>query len=123
MNILVKDNDQQVGPYSRDQVKDLLYSGKLKRDALARREDSNDWLSLEALLGPADVMSPPPSVVVDMSIDRLRDPKEKTALTFLYVAAIPAALFLIVWIVASFGVVLIVGGLISLAMLIGQFWF
>jgi Zn-dependent protease with chaperone function len=123
MNILVKENDQEAGPYSSDQVKDLLYSGKLKHSALARLEDSNEWLPVENLLGGVPTHNPPPPVIANIPIDRLRDAKEKTALTFLYLAAIPAAIFLAIWIVASFGIVLIIGGLISFAMLIGQLWF
>jgi Zn-dependent protease with chaperone function len=53
----------------------------------------------------------------------LRDPKEQTALVWLYIASIPAWLVLLFWGLASFGLVFIIIGLVLLARLIGELWF
>src|SRR4051812_18281329 len=122
MNFVIKQNDQQLGPYSRDQVKDMMYSGAVSRGALARTEDMAEWRPLSEFLAVSPPVIPA-STVPPLSLEKLGDPLEKTALTWLYVAAIPGALLLLVWIVVSFGAVLLIIGAVAMMMAIGQLWF
>ena len=122
MKLLIKQNEQQLGPYSADELKNMVYSGAVARTALARTEDAAEWRPLNDFF----VSAPPvasTSTLPPLSIERLRDPKEKTALTWLYIAAIPGAVLAVVWIVASFGVLLFVFGGVALMMTVGQLWF
>lgn len=123
MKIYVTQNNQRLGPYSQEEVRNLIYSGDVQRSSLACREGATDWVPLDTLLTPQGAVSaaaPPP---VAIPLDRLRDSKEKTALLWLYIASIPAWLVLAIWIVASFGVLLVVIGFITLLVLVGELWF
>jgi Zn-dependent protease with chaperone function len=122
MNILIKENDKQLGPFSREQLNDMVYSGSISRSSLARADGSAEWRPLGDLLTPAPPVVPA-SVAVPLSLNKLRDPLERTTLTWLFIAALPGAVFLLVWIVASYGVMLFVMGIVALLMTIGQLWF
>jgi hypothetical protein len=50
MNIVIARDDQTFGPYSRDQVADLLEQGELSPADLASWEGGGDWQSLNELL-------------------------------------------------------------------------
>ena len=50
MNIVIARDDQTFGPYSRDQVADLLEQGELSPGDLASWEGGEDWQSLNELL-------------------------------------------------------------------------
>ena len=50
MNIVIARDDQTFGPYSRDQVADLLEQGELSPGDLASWEGGGDWQSLNELL-------------------------------------------------------------------------
>jgi len=50
MNIVIARDDQTFGPYSRDQVDDLLEQGELSPGDLASWEGGEDWQSLNELL-------------------------------------------------------------------------
>jgi len=50
MNIVIARDDQTFGPYSRDQVTDLLEQGELSPGDLASWEGGEDWQSLNELL-------------------------------------------------------------------------
>ncbi len=124
MKIYVNQDNQQLGPYSKEQVRELVYSGDVKRSALACPEGTTDWVPLEKLLNQQD--GPPPATVapvITIPIERLRDSKEKTALTWLYVASIPGWLFLVIWTVASTGIILAIIGFVVLLAVIGELWF
>jgi Zn-dependent protease with chaperone function len=60
---------------------------------------------------------------ITINSDQLRDPKEKTALVWLYIASFPVWIVLILWIVSTFGIVLIVIGILELLHLMGRLWF
>lgn len=135
MQILVNQNSQQLGPYSIEQVRDLVYRGELRRESLACAVGGQDWCPLDQLLDsrqptpPAvapPVAVPPaaaPPVVGQAVTASLRDPKEPTALLWLYIAAVPAWLVLVLWTVASMGAILPIIGLIVLGVLMGELWF
>src|ERR1051326_4368914 len=95
MKIYVNQDDKQLGPYSTEQVRELVYSGDVKRSSLACSEGTTDWIPVDMLLtrqnGPTPPAIPP---AIAISIEGLRDPKEKKALTWLYVASIPGWIFL-----------------------------
>lgn len=124
MKICVNQDNQQLGPYTREEAQELVYRGELRRSALACAEGGNDWVALDSLLSqpqktPASAAPPP----IPVSVDRLRDPKEKTALMWLYIASVPGWLLLVLWTVGSFGVLLLVIGLVALLRFAGQMWF
>src|SRR5580765_3063272 len=112
MKIYVNQDNQQRGPFTTDQVRELVYSGNVKRSALACTEGTNDWIPLERLLNQQEAPVPatvPPAITIP--IERLRDPKEKTALMWLYIASVFGWLILISLIISSMGLVLIIIGL------------
>src|SRR3979409_199636 len=124
MKIYVNQNDKQTGPYSQDEVRDLIYRGDVQRSALALREGAADWMPLATLLEPhlaASTTSAPPPITVSM--DRLRDPTERTALSWCFIASIPVWLLLTVWTVASFGMLLPIISLVILVVMVGELWF
>ncbi|HSU52732.1 MAG TPA: M48 family metalloprotease [Candidatus Dormibacteraeota bacterium] len=124
MKIYISQNNQELGPYSPEEVRELVYKGEVQHSAMARSEVGADWAPIDTILGRSDLppaTSAPPTI--PMSIERLRDPKEKTALTLLYVAAVPGGLLLTAWTVASFGIVLLVMAFVALLVLIGELWF
>src|SRR3954471_6118290 len=124
MKIYLNQDNKQVGPYSREQVRELVYSGGVKRSSLACSEGATDWVSLETLLDHQDAPTAPAvPPAIAMSIERLRDPKEKRALMWLYIASIPGWIFLVVWTVASLGIILPVIGFVLFLALVGELWF
>ena len=112
-----------------EEARQLIYSGQIARSAPATVDDSTDCVPLETLLAPAkegrlEGVTPPVIPAADvLSLDKLRDPKEQTALIWLYVASVPAWLFLALWTVGSFGIILVVIGLALLLRLVGELWF
>jgi Zn-dependent protease with chaperone function len=64
-----------------------------------------------------------PPANLNISLDQLRDPKERTALVWLYIASVPVWIVLLIWIVATKGIVLLVIGIIELLHLMGRLWF
>jgi Zn-dependent protease with chaperone function len=124
MNIYVNQDNQQLGPYTRDQVQDLIWRGEVRRSSLARADGGNDWVPLDSLLNPPraalSVTAPP---LIPVPLEKLRDPLEHTALVWLYVASIPGWLFLATWTFASFGILLLLIGLLMLLRFAGQMWF
>jgi len=64
-----------------------------------------------------------PPTNLNINLDQLRDPKERTALIWLYIASIPVWIFLVLWIIGSMGIGLVVIGIIELLYLMGRLWF
>jgi Zn-dependent protease with chaperone function len=128
MKIYVSQNNQQLGPYTREEVQDLIYRGEVQRSAMACPEGGTDWVPVDALLAkdiPKDIPPvaagvPPP---ITIPLERLRDPKELTALTWLYVASGPGWLFLAIWTVVTFGLLLPIIGFVLLMIFVGEMWF
>ena len=50
MNIIIARDDQTFGPYSKDQVAELIAQGELSPDDLGSWEGGEDWVSLNQLL-------------------------------------------------------------------------
>jgi Zn-dependent protease with chaperone function len=134
MPIYVKQNDRQLGPLSIEQAQELVRWGGLPLSSPARAEGQDDWVPLATLLEQQaapprldGAPAPPPRLGVPpattLGLDRLRDPKEQTAFAWLWVAAGIGWLLLLLWTIASFGVVLLLVGLGLLLRLIGELWF
>lgn len=123
MRIYLQHNGQKSGPFSRDELREKTYTGELSRSTPARVEDETEWVPLDTLLRrkiqPA-VQLPRP-VVTDLRT--LRDPKERTALIWLYVASVPVWLALLAWCILDLGLPLLVLGILWLAMAIGEMLF
>jgi Zn-dependent protease with chaperone function len=137
MKIYVSQDNEKLGPYSKEELRDLIYSGRVRHSATACIEGSTEWLPIDNLLNqreasptagtpppaPAPSPVPPPVASRTLSLEKLRDPLEQTTLVWLFIASIPAWLFLIVWTVVGVGVPLFIAGLILLSVLIGELWF
>ncbi len=124
VKIYINKDNQRLGPYSNEEARNLIYRGDVRRSALACPEGGNDWIPLETLLDQKPVppsTAPPPQIT--MPLERLRDPKEQTALMWLYVAAVPSLVLLVVLTVLSLGTILAVVGLIALVVFLGELWF
>jgi Zn-dependent protease with chaperone function len=124
MKIYINQDNQHRGPFTTEQVRELVYSGDVKRSALACAEGTTDWVALESLLNgpeaPTAVSVPP---AIKMSIQRLRDSKEKTALMWLYIASVPGWLILIAWTIGSLGLLIPIIGVVILLKFVGELWF
>lgn len=64
-----------------------------------------------------------PPTTLNINLSQLRDPKERTALIWLYIASVPVWIFLLIWIVTTSGGALILIGLFELLNLMGRLWF
>ncbi len=123
MNIYLNQDGQESGPFAPEDLRQKIYGGELTRTVSARLDGSQNWMPLESLLNSHAPAVTPPPLSPGVSLDRLRDAKEKTSLVWLYIASVPVWLFLIVWTVMGFGVPLIFIGLFCLLELIGGLWF
>lgn len=140
MRLYISQNDRAMGPYTEEQIRELIYKGEVERAALACREGENDWQPLEPLLrgeaapSPAASAAPTPTRAdtapaggvpppITEPVERLRDPKERTALVWLYIASVPAWLLLVLWGVATFGMVFVIVGMVVLIRFVGELWF
>ncbi len=124
MNIYIKQDGQESGPFTKVELLERIYSGTLARTVSARLDHCPDWVRLESLLNgsaiPVVYAGPPPLAV---PLPQLRDAKEKTALLWLYIASVPVWLVLIAYTVMTLGIPLIVVGLIWLIRAFGEAWF
>ena len=121
MKIYIQEKGQTAGPFSQAELQEKIYGGQLSRLDLACPEGGKEWVPLESLMGAGKVAPAAPAVPI--ALDRLRDPKEMKALTWLYIASVPAWLLLLVWIVAGFGIPLIIIGFILAMKAMGELWF
>ena len=122
MKIYIQHDNQAVGPFTKEQLQEKIYSGEIARTVSARAEGESNWSPLEVLLSDrAPAGSAPPRISIPL--DRLRDPKELNILTWLYIASVPAWLVLVLWTIASFGFLLIIFGFFELLHFIGRMWF
>lgn len=122
MNIYIKQDEGQAGPFSVEELRQKIYSGSLSRTVSACSDGSSDWVPLESLLNPP-TLAAPPTAAMEISLKQLFDPKEKTALMWLWIFAVPIWLLLIVWTVASIGIPLLIFGMFWMFGAIGQMWF
>ena len=128
MKIYLNQNGQTLGPFSKEDIQNKIYSGELSRTDVGCVEGAQAWRPLAELLdgtNPASPAAVPPPLGV--SLDQLRDPKEKTALLWLYLASVPVWLVFVVMNVTTHGAfvvsVVIFGGLFWLARAMAMAWF
>src|SRR5262245_17468934 len=111
MKILVNQNEQKFGPLLPEELRELVYKGDVKRTALARGDGEPEWVSVDTLLTRPEsrpAVRVPPKVAIPL--EQLRDPKERKALTWLWVASAPAWLVLGAWTIGGLGIPLILIG-------------
>lgn len=60
MNVYVHKDDQQLGPFTEEELKEHLKSGKFTKQDLAWKEGLTDWTPLSNILTPAAVLPPAP---------------------------------------------------------------
>ncbi len=124
MKIYVTQDEQKLGPHTPEEIRELLYRGEIKRTSLARVDGESDWVVLDTLLTRPEsrpaVVAPPK---ITFPLEQLRDPKERKALIWLFIASVPGWIFVLGWTVLSFGVGLVVIGAIALAVFIAELWF
>lgn len=124
MNIYINQDGAAVGPFSREQLQEKIYSGELTWSVSARPEGGTDWQSLESLLngqGQSAAELSAPAVMVPLG--QLRDPKEKTALMWLYIMAVPIWLILIAVTIMGMGIPLAAAGVLWVFVVVGELWF
>ena len=123
MKIYIQKDGQALGPFSKEEVKSKIYSGEFSRATSGCIEGSQEWKPLGSLLDDAPPVMSTAAPPTGVSLDQLRDPKEKTALMWLYIASAPVWIFLVAITVASYGVFLIYPLLLWLFIAFGQAWF
>jgi len=122
--IYIQQDGQKTGPFTNDELREKTYSGELSRSTLACAEGEAEWLPLETLLSRTQQPPPPTAPLsVTMGLEKLRDPKEKTTLVWLYIASVPAWLLLLLWCIAGLGIPLVIIGIIWLFIAFGELWF
>jgi hypothetical protein len=122
MKIYIKNDGQDSGPFSKDELQGKIYSGELSRTIWARLDGAEEWVPLESLLGGKPVPRISPETL-SVTLEQLRDRKEKTALVWLYIASVPVWIFLILWTVAGLGNPLLILGIFWLLHAFGELWF
>ena len=124
MNIYIQKDGQKLGPFTKDDLRNKTYSGELSRSLPACVEGGTEWVELGSLLNaenqPPLLATQSPGIT---DLDELRDPKERLALAWLYVASIPAWLFILLWIISSYGIILIIFGFVWLIRAIAEMMF
>jgi hypothetical protein len=60
MSVYLHYNEQQTGPYSEDQVRQMIQGGLVPTDALAWREGMADWIPVAQVVGTAGGRMPAP---------------------------------------------------------------
>ena len=60
MNIYLYKNDQQSGPYSEEQIKEMIAQGSLNNSDLAWKEGLENWQQVDSVLGIKATQLPPP---------------------------------------------------------------
>lgn len=124
MKIFIRQNDQTLGPFSETELMEKIYSGEIIRTSLACEEGGQEWIPLSALMDKGKVADGAKAIPpIAVRLEQLRDPKEKTALLWLYIASVPVWLMLASWIVFSYGFVLIIIGFVLLIRAFGEAWF
>ena len=132
MKLYINQGGQAQGPFSEEEIHHKIYSGELARSAYAREDGGTDWQPLEALLDHkqppkfADFIEPAKSAGRQNPVatpPQLRDPKEKTALVWLYIASVPVWLLLLALIVSTMGIILPLIAIVWLGRAFGEMWF
>lgn len=132
MNIYIQQDGQKRGPFTRDELREKTYTGEIMRSTPACTDGETEWLPLETILtrepkpptlAAAAVAPSPAAPSTAPGLEKLRDPKEKTTLIWLYIASIPGWLFLLVWCITTMGILLLIAGILWLARAIGEMLF
>ena len=127
MNWYYEANGQVVGPVSPEEFAHCFHARVITSQTRVRSEGSEQWQPLAEQPAFADLCPKPPPLSGrgttgrELTLEQLRDPRELTALTVLYIFAGPVYLVALIWLVgiviASHGI-----GLIVLPILAGFFW-
>jgi Zn-dependent protease with chaperone function len=135
MKIYLQKNGEKSGPFSAEELREKTYSGEVPRSISACTDEALEWVPLETLLSqrekpsspapplPDQGRSPKTTAAVSTIAERLRDPKEKTALVLLYIAAVPVWLLLAAWSVIERGIPLVIIGVVWACIAIGEMLF
>ena len=127
MKIYIQQDGQKSGPFTIQELREKIYSGEISRSASACADDETAWLPVETFLDreqkPDVAIAPILKTAESRGLNNLRDPKEKMTLIWLYVASIPAWLVILVWCIASYGILLIIAGFVWLIRAIGEMLF
>ncbi len=62
MKITVAKNGEYLGPYTVEEIKDLLLTGKIKNYDWAWPENADDWVPVESIVGGGNSPSGVPSI-------------------------------------------------------------
>lgn len=121
------EGDRKVGPLTQEELECRVHARVINIDTLVWQEGADKWRPLRefsSLRFVSEATPPkvnaPAAVGRVLTVEQLRDSNEKTALTLLFVAAVPVYLVLLVWIVFSMGILLVFFGFFYLMGLIGQ---
>jgi Zn-dependent protease with chaperone function len=123
MKIYIQQDNQKVGPFTKEELQAKIYGGELVRTVSACIENGSEWVPLESLLNQNQTPGSAAASRLTINLDQLKDPKEKTALIWLYIASVPTWIVLLIWTVASMGIALLLIGILELFHIIGQMWF
>ncbi len=113
MKLFINQDGKVQGPFPEADLRQKIYSGEISRTVPVCVEGANDWQSLDAFLARQTEAQSLPSQPTNpgltaSALDNLHDPKEKTALLWLYIFAVPVSLGLVALLVTSMGVALII---------------
>jgi Zn-dependent protease with chaperone function len=116
---------QQVGPVQESEVESLLHSGQISQGTLVWCEGMPSWSAISTIpsfqRSTTSVATPPirpPAAESRFNEQKLLDPSEATAFALVCVAAGIALLFALLYVLATFGAILIVAGFIVLVMFV-----
>lgn len=124
MKIYIEKDGQRTGPFTREELRDQTYRGEVSRNTPAWVEGEADWIPLELVLNrPEQPPAPIPTISMASGLGQLHDPKEKTAFVWLCIAAAVMWLLIIVVTVFTFGIPLLIFGVVWLAAAVGEMMF
>lgn len=123
MKIYLNRNGQSDGPYSVEELRQKIYSGEVPRSVYACVDGTGDWQPLDQLLDQPAGAKPPEIASAGGPPLQLRDPKEKKALLWLYVFAVPVWLAVLALVVSSWGLLLVVVALVWVIQAAGEMLF
>lgn len=130
---------QRLGPIPESELRTLIQTGEVTPATLVWTDGMQSWAaagSIASLFGdtaaahgagigipPAERAAPPrtPDAALrsaSINEDSLKDPKEDTAFVLVCIAAVVSMLFVLVWILGTFGGALVILGLLFLGMVV-----
>jgi hypothetical protein len=61
MSLYLYQNDQQTGPFTGEQIQEMLRAGAVTRDTMGWKEGLAEWSPLSSLLPASEIVMPPPT--------------------------------------------------------------